>query len=117
MPGYIRIDAVHQGVLSGHKRVHHILGTGVFVGVSTVRLIAHRHLKTPAIIALAVAVAYIVIIVKTSISLMRPNIGITLDTYGHVLPDLQKTAAKRFDEVLEQKQITENVSKMLAKTL
>ncbi len=96
---------------------YRILGTGVFVGVSAVRLIAHRHLDTPAMIALAAAVASIVMIVKTSFSLLRPNIGITLDTYSHVLPDLQKTVAKRFDEVLEQKQIAANVSKMLAKTL
>ena len=38
-----------------------ILGTGVFVGVSAVRLIAHRHLETPAMIALVAAVASIVI--------------------------------------------------------
>ena len=30
------------------------------------------------------------------------NIGVTLDTYSHVLPGLQEAAAKRFDEVLEQ---------------
>jgi len=38
-----------------------ILGTGVFVGVSAVHLIAHRHLETPAMIALVAAVASIVI--------------------------------------------------------
>ena len=38
-----------------------ILATGVFVGVSAVRLIAHRHLETPAMIALVAAVASIVI--------------------------------------------------------
>ncbi len=43
------------------------------------------------------------------------NIGITLDTYSHVLPGLQERAAKRFDEMLESGVITENVSKMLAK--
>ncbi len=30
------------------------------------------------------------------------NIGITLDTYSHVLPGLQEAAARAFDEVLEQ---------------
>ena len=30
------------------------------------------------------------------------DIGVTLDTYSHVLPGLQEAAAKRFDEVLEQ---------------
>jgi integrase len=29
------------------------------------------------------------------------NIGITLDTYSHVLPGLQKAAAERFDTMLE----------------
>lgn len=38
-----------------------ILGTGVFVGVSAVHLIAHRDLETPAMIALVAAVASIVI--------------------------------------------------------
>jgi integrase len=42
------------------------------------------------------------------------NIGITLDTYSHVLPNLQEKAAKVFDEILEQKQIAENVCKMFA---
>ncbi len=42
------------------------------------------------------------------------SIGITLDTYSHVLPGLQQKAAKSFDDILEQKQIAENVSKMLA---
>ena len=28
------------------------------------------------------------------------NIGVTLDTYSHVLPGLQKAVARRFDEVL-----------------
>ena len=37
-----------------------ILATGVFVGVSAVHLIAHRHLETPAMIALVAAVASIV---------------------------------------------------------
>ena len=39
------------------------------------------------------------------------NIGITLDTYSHVLPGLQERAAKRFDEMLEPRVIVENVSK------
>jgi len=43
------------------------------------------------------------------------NIGITLDTYSHVLPGLQERAPKRFDEMLEPRVIAENVSKMLAK--
>ena len=43
------------------------------------------------------------------------NIGITLDTYSHVLPGLQERAAERFDQMLESGVIAENVSKMLAK--
>ena len=42
------------------------------------------------------------------------NIGITLDTYSHVLPGLQERAAERFDEMLEPGVIAEDVSKMLA---
>ncbi len=41
------------------------------------------------------------------------NIGITLDTYSHVLPGLQERAAERFDEMLEPRVIAENVSKGL----
>jgi len=46
------------------------------------------------------------------------NIGITLDTYSHVLPGLQEAAAERFDRVFEEGIKEEkpegNVSKMLA---
>jgi len=46
------------------------------------------------------------------------NIGITIDTYSHVLPGLQGAAAERFDKLLED-EISEgnqraNVCKMLA---
>jgi len=43
------------------------------------------------------------------------NIGITLDTYSHVLPRLQEAAAERFDEILDESGFGDsNVSKMLA---
>ncbi len=46
------------------------------------------------------------------------NIGITLDTYSHVLPGLQEAAAARFDSVieasLEGEKLEDDVSKMLA---
>ena len=46
------------------------------------------------------------------------NIGITLDTFSHVLPGLQEAAAERFDSLLEErgtdKNGSANVSKMLA---
>jgi len=48
------------------------------------------------------------------------NIGITLDTYSHVLPGLQEAAAERFDRLLEEEVAREedqkaDVCKMLAK--
>ena len=47
------------------------------------------------------------------------SISITLDTYSHVVPGLQKAAAERFDKMLEEKpqeeSTSDNVSKMLAK--
>ena len=36
------------------------------------------------------------------------NIGITLDTYSHVLPGLQEAAAERFDKVMDEGLLTEN---------
>jgi len=46
------------------------------------------------------------------------NIGITLDTYSHVLPGLQEAAAERFDKVLDEGLLAENsgsdVCKMFA---
>ena len=48
-------------------------------------------------------------------SLGHANIGITLDTYAHLLPGMGRTAAKRFDKLLKpwlsQK---ENGGKMVA---
>jgi integrase len=38
------------------------------------------------------------------------NIGITLDTYSHVLPGLQEAAAEHFDNLV----VKENVGKMSA---
>jgi integrase len=44
------------------------------------------------------------------------NIGITLDTYSHVVPGLQEAAALRFDALISsESEQTEDVSKMLAK--
>ena len=43
------------------------------------------------------------------------NIGITLDAYSHVLLELQKVAAERFDKMLKPRVNAEDVSKMLAK--
>ena len=44
------------------------------------------------------------------------NIGITLDTYSHVVPGLQEAAALRFDALIRSEgEESEDVSKMLAK--
>jgi len=44
------------------------------------------------------------------------SIGITLDTYSHVVPGLQEAAALRFDALIRSEvEETEDVSKMLAK--
>ena len=47
------------------------------------------------------------------------NISITLDTYSHVVPGLQKAAAERFDKMLEEKSQNKegDVSRMLAKDI
>ena len=38
------------------------------------------------------------------------SIAITLDTYSHVTPGLQEAAAKRFDEVLDNKAKSDNAN-------
>ena len=44
------------------------------------------------------------------------NIGITLDTYSHVVPGLQEAAALRFDALIaSEAEEREDVSKMLAR--
>jgi len=46
------------------------------------------------------------------------NIGITRDTYSHLLPELQEDAAERFDRIIEndnsERNLGASVSKMLA---
>ncbi len=41
------------------------------------------------------------------------SIAIILDTYSHVAPGLQETAAKHFDDVLSNKAKTDNANIML----
>ena len=44
------------------------------------------------------------------------SVALTLDTYSHVIPGLQKAAVRRLDEVLQAELVQmEDVSKMLAK--
>jgi integrase len=40
------------------------------------------------------------------------SIAITLDTYSHVLPGLQKEAARRFDEVLQQAKVQSEIEQI-----
>ena len=40
------------------------------------------------------------------------SISITLDTYSHVTPGLQKAAAERFDEILSHKPENEAIKKV-----
>ena len=48
-------------------------------------------------------------------SMGHANIGITLDTYAHLLPGMGKSAAERFDKLLKPWLTqTENVGKMSA---
>jgi integrase len=47
--------------------------------------------------------------------LRHAGIGITLDTYSHVVPGLQEKAATCFDEILESKLPVDDVCKMSAK--
>ncbi len=54
---------------------------------------------------------------KDLVKSVKPaSVGITLDTYSHVLPGLQEAAVERFDEVLalEDKRNDTHVSKALA---
>ena len=44
-------------------------------------------------------------------SMGHANIGITLDTYSHLLPGISKTAAERFDQLLKPWLDGENVGK------
>ena len=65
-----------------------------------------RHSYTSIMIAAGVNIKAI------SQSLGHANIGITLDTYGHLLPGMGRTAAERFDKLLKPWLSGENVAKM-----
>jgi integrase len=77
-------------------------------GLEDLRLHDLRHSYTSIMIAAGVNVKAI------SQSLGHANIGITLDTYGHLLPGMGRTAAERFDKFLKPWISEENVGKMLA---
>jgi integrase len=77
-------------------------------GLKGLRLHDLRHSYTSIMIAAGVNIKAI------SQSLGHANIGITLDTYAHLLPGISKTAAERFDKLLKPWLGEGNVGKMLA---
>jgi len=90
------------------KAFHRIAGKA---GLTNIRLHDLRH--THATLMLKAGVHPKVV----SERLGHANIGITLDTYSHVLPGLQEAAAERFDRIFEEvnnKNSRVSVSKMLA---
>ena len=91
------------------KAFHRIAGKA---GLKNIRLHDLRH--THATLMLKAGVHPKVV----SERLGHANIGITLDTYSHVLPGLQEAAAERFDRIFEEvnnENLKASVSKMLAK--
>ena len=75
-------------------------------GLEGLRLHDLRHSYTSIMIAAGVNIKAI------SDSLGHANIGITLDTYGHLLPGIGREAAKSFDTFLEPWLSHGNVGKM-----
>jgi len=90
------------------KAFHRIAGKA---GLNNIRLHDLRH--THATLMLKAGVHPKVV----SERLGHANIGITLDTYSHVLPGLQEAAAEKFDRIFEEvnnENLKASVSKMLA---
>ena len=90
------------------KAFHRIAGKA---GLKNIRLHDLRH--THATLMLKAGVHPKVV----SERLGHANIGITLDTYSHVLPGLQEAAAEKFDSIFEEvnnENLKASVSKMLA---
>jgi len=85
--------------------VTHIFGRVVRKAELELRLHDLRHSYTSIMIAAGVNIKAI------SQSLGHANIGITLDTYGHLLPGMGRTAAERFDKLLKPWLSGENVAK------
>jgi len=78
-------------------------------GLGGLRLHDLRHSYTSIMIAAGVNIKAI------SQSLGHANIGITLDTYGHLLPSMGRTAVERFDKFLKPWLVeAEDVGKMSA---
>ena len=74
-------------------------------GLEGLRLHDLRHSYASLMLAAGVNVKAI------SRSMGHANIGITLDTYGHLLPGMGRTAAERFDKLLKPWLSGENVAK------
>ena len=86
--------------------VTHVFGRVVHKAGLELRLHDLRHSYTSVMIAAGVNIKAI------SQSLGHANIGITLDTYAHLLPGMGRTAAERFDKLLKPWLSGENVAKM-----
>ncbi len=78
------------------------------IGLQGLRLHDLRHSYASLMLAAGVNVKVI------SQSMGHANIGVTLDTYSHLLPSMGKTAAERFDLLLKPWINIENVGRMSA---
>ena len=85
--------------------VTRIFGRVVHKAGLELRLHDLRHSYTSIMIAAGVNIKAI------SQSLGHANIGITLDTYGHLLPGMSRMAAERFDKLLKPWLSGEDVAK------
>ena len=79
------------------------------VGLSTGRLYDLRH--SPASLLLKQGVHPKIV----SERLSHSSVAITLDTYSHVLTGLQKEAARRFDEVMQQAKVQVEIERISEK--
>jgi integrase len=96
------------GPLDPSSVTHTFLKTVRRAGLEGLRLHDLRHSYASLMMAAGVNIKVI------SQSMGHANIGITLDTYGHLLPGMGKTAAERFDKLLRPWLGEGNVGKMLA---
>jgi hypothetical protein len=103
------LGAGHDGTPLDQSTVTHVfLKIAHRAGFEGLRLHDLRHSYTSLMIAAGVNIKLI------SQSLGHANIGVTLDTYGHLLPSMAKTAAEQFDNLLKPWIHEEDVGKMSA---
>jgi integrase len=90
------LGAGHDGTPLDQSTVTHVfLKIAHRADFEGLRLQDLRHSYTSLMIAAGVNIKLI------SQSLGHANIGVTLDTYGHLLPSMAKTAAEQFDNLLK----------------